>query len=64
MEVQQLLINVPNAMKMLSVSRSRIYRLINSHDLTAVKIGQSRLILASSIRELVERLASQQGGAR
>ncbi len=62
MDVSPLLINVPNAMKMLSVSRSRIYRLINSHDLTAVKIGQSRLITVSSIRELVERL-SQQGGA-
>lgn len=49
--------SVPDTAHRLNVSRSQVYRLLKSGDLKSIKIGARRLILPSSIRELLERSA-------
>jgi excisionase family DNA binding protein len=55
------LYRVPEAMQLLSMSRSVIYELIRSGRLRSVCQGRSRLIPASAIAEYVELLNQEAG---
>ncbi|MCA2265196.1 hypothetical protein A5626_01760 [Mycobacterium marseillense] len=61
---QRLLASVPDTGYQLSISRTRVYDLLASGDLVAVKIGHRNYITAESIRDFVDRLtaASLAGG--
>jgi hypothetical protein len=50
-----LVVKPSTAMTMLSVSRTRLYELLNSKELQSFKDGASRKILVASIREYVTR---------
>ncbi len=56
-ERQRLLVSVPETLYQLSISRSRLYELIDSNDLVQVKIGRRTLITQQSISDFVDRLA-------
>ncbi len=46
---------VSEASKMLSISRSRLYELINSGEIQSVKFGRSRRITEEQLREFLRR---------
>jgi excisionase family DNA binding protein len=50
--MDNVLISIPEAGKMLSVGRSTLYRLIGDGQLETVKIGRRTLIRVTSIRAL------------
>lgn len=59
-DIPKVLYKIPEAVEMLSLSRSVIYRLMQAGRLRSVKEGGTRLIPASAIREyaaLLEREA-------
>ncbi len=47
--------DVPTACRVSSLSRSRIYQLIAQNKLASTTIGKRRLILASSLHDLIEK---------
>jgi excisionase family DNA binding protein len=49
--VEKILLRIPEAMEALSLSRSEIYRLIQSGRLRTVKQGRTRLVPVSACRE-------------
>jgi excisionase family DNA binding protein len=51
----KLLVTIPEAQAMLSVSRASIYALMNRGELAWVKIGKSRRIRVDSLTKLVDR---------
>ncbi|GAA5166907.1 helix-turn-helix domain-containing protein [Pseudonocardia eucalypti] len=53
------LYRVPEAMRLLSLSRSVIYELIRSGRLRSVTEGRARLIPAAAIQEYVDLLVSE-----
>jgi excisionase family DNA binding protein len=53
----KILHSIPEASHALSLSRSKVYELIQSGALKTVKIGQRRLVPAESITALVNSLA-------
>ncbi|WP_432051538.1 helix-turn-helix domain-containing protein [Streptomyces xiamenensis] len=57
------LYRVPDAVRVLNLSRTVIYDLIRTGRLRTVKEGRARLIPASAITEYVERL-EREAGAR
>ena len=59
----KLLFRVPEAMAVLSLSRSVIYELIRSGRLRSVTQGRTRLIPASAIAEYIALLESEAGAA-
>jgi hypothetical protein len=59
---QPQLMRLQDAMKVLAVSRSGIYRLFGSGDLTPVKRGRSTLIARAEIEAHVARLRNPNGG--
>ena len=54
----RLLVTVPEAAQMLSIGRTRAFRLVNANFLVSVKIGRSRLVPVSAIHDLVKELLS------
>lgn len=52
----RMLVSVPEAARMLSIGRTRAFRLVNSNYLVSVKIGRSRLVPVWSIQKLVMEL--------
>ncbi|WP_432052066.1 helix-turn-helix domain-containing protein [Streptomyces xiamenensis] len=56
------LYRVPDAVRVLNLSRTVIYDLIRTGRLRTVKEGRARLIPASAITEYVERLEREAGG--
>lgn len=56
--MDNVLISIPEAGKMLSVGRSTLYRLIGDGKLETVKIGRRTLIRVTSIRALAGELPS------
>lgn len=56
---EPLFYRVPDAARMLSLSRSVIFELIRSGRLRSVKEGRSRLIPASAIREFATALEKE-----
>ena len=59
MKTDKQLYRVPEAMAVLSLSRSVIYELIRSGRLRSVTEGRSRLIPASAVAEYVALLESE-----
>lgn len=51
--MDQVTVSVADAAKSLSLSRSKIYELIHSGDLSIVKIGRRTLVSVASIHSLV-----------
>lgn len=49
-----LLVAIPEAARMLGISRSSVYRLLDQGKLATVKMNQRRLVTVASIRALVE----------
>jgi excisionase family DNA binding protein len=50
--MQPLLVSIPDAAKLLSVSRTAIYQLVSSGELASLTIGRRRLIPVSALRSL------------
>jgi excisionase family DNA binding protein len=50
--MDNVLVSISDASKMLSVGRSTLYRLISEGKLDIVKIGRRTLVRASSVRHL------------
>lgn len=55
-------VRVPEAARMLGISRSRIYELITSGDIETVKLGRATLVPVAGLHALVERLRREQLG--
>jgi len=53
--VERLTVRIPTAMAMLSLSRSRLYKLMDSGEIHTVKAGRARLIVLRSIHEFIAR---------
>jgi excisionase family DNA binding protein len=53
----RLLVTVPEAGRILSIGRTRAFRLVNAGYLTSYKVGRSRLVPVSSIQALLADLA-------
>lgn len=51
--VQKLLLTVPEAGRVLAISRSKVYDLLNSGSLPSVYIGRSRRVRASDVEAFV-----------
>lgn len=60
--MNQILCSIREAGEALSVSRSKIYELMDHGEIESVKIGQRRLILAESISHYVTSLT--EGGSK
>lgn len=56
------LYDVPEAMELLSMSRTQIYELIHSNRLVTVREGRRRLVTAAAIAQYVALLESESGG--
>ena len=50
-----IVVKIPDAMRMLSASRSRLYELMDEGELESIKDGKSRKITTDSIRAYVAR---------
>ncbi len=61
-ELQRLLITIREAQKMLSLSRSTIYRCITANDLDARKVGGRTVITAESVARFAATLPKLGGG--
>ena len=46
-------VKVPEAVRMTGLSRSRIYELMRSGDITFAKVGSSTLIIVDSLRRFI-----------
>ena len=55
-------VRVPEAARMLGISRSRIYELITSGDIETLKLGRATLVPIASLHALIERLRREQLG--
>ena len=51
-----ILISVHAARKMLGIGHTKIYQLIENKDIKSVKIGSRRMVIVSSVHDLVARL--------
>lgn len=51
--VTQLLLTLPEVGRVLSISRSKVYQLLNSNSLPSVYIGRSRRVRRSDVEEFV-----------
>lgn len=56
--LEPLTVRISTAVQLTGISRSRLYELMQSGDLTAVKVGRSTLIPFKSLKALVERVKS------
>lgn len=62
LDARSCLYDVPEAMALLSLSRTQIYELIRSRRLVTVTQGRRRLVPADSISEYVQLLLRESGG--
>ncbi len=58
------LYKVPDAMRMLNLSRTVIFELLRTGRLRSVKQGRTRLIPASAIRDYIALLEREAGATR
>jgi excisionase family DNA binding protein len=54
-------VRVSEAARLLSLSRSKAYQLINSGELPAVRIGKTMRVPLAALRDWVERMQKQEG---
>ena len=59
--VQKLLLTVPEAGRVLAISRSKMYDLLNSGGLPSVHIGRSRRVRVSDIEDFVNGGSEKDG---
>ena len=52
---EPLTVRIPVAVKLTGIGRSKLYELIGSGDVEAVKIGTATLVKVASLRRLTER---------
>ena len=52
---EPLTVRIPVAVKLTGIGRSKLYELIRSGDVEAVKIGTATLVKVASLRRLTER---------
>lgn len=55
----QLTISVPEAARVLSIGRTKLYQLLNADEIRTIKIGNRRLVLASDVDAFVNRALSK-----
>lgn len=53
---QPICVRVNQAMRLLDIGKTKLYELLASGDLEAIRIGRRTLVLQESIDELVDRL--------
>ncbi|QQN73333.1 helix-turn-helix domain-containing protein [Croceicoccus sp. YJ47] len=53
--IEPIAMRVPEACRYLGIGRSTLYVLINEGEIEIIKLGSSTLVLAESLRSLVER---------
>lgn len=58
----QLLFQIKQAASEIGVGKTKLYQLVNQHELELVKIGSKSLITGSSLRALVARLTEAKRG--
>lgn len=51
---EPLTVRVPDAVRMIGVSRSRLYELLKTREIEHIKVGSSTLVLVQSLRDWVE----------
>jgi excisionase family DNA binding protein len=54
--MDKLLVDIPEAAKMLSISRSALYLLLSEQAIKSVKCGKSRRVIVSSLTAWIESL--------
>jgi excisionase family DNA binding protein len=57
----KVLVSVEEAAAMLSLGRTVVYRLVRLNEISSIKVGRNRRVVASSLPEYVRRLASIAG---
>ncbi|MCA1197865.1 helix-turn-helix domain-containing protein [Sphingomonas sp. R647] len=57
MNDERISVRIPEACRMIGISRSKLYELIEAGDIQTAKVGASRLVLVSSLRTFVESRA-------
>jgi excisionase family DNA binding protein len=62
MSMDRLLLTIEEAAHALHLGRSKTYELIQQGQLVTVRIGRAVRIPAEAVRDLIERLASEQNG--
>lgn len=53
--IEPLTVRIPVAVQLTGIGRSKLYELIKSGDVEAVKVGTATLVTMASLRRLVER---------
>lgn len=57
MNDERISVRIPEACRLIGISRSKLYELIEAGEIQTAKVGASRLILVSSLRTFVENRA-------
>jgi excisionase family DNA binding protein len=57
--INPILVGIPEAGRLLSLSRSRIFELISERKIKSVKDGRRRLIVVASLHDFAASLATQ-----
>lgn len=51
-------VRIPEACRLIGISRSKLYELIDAGDIQTAKVGASRLVLVRSLRAFIESHAN------
>lgn len=62
--LERLTVRVPDAARLLSISRAALYRLLADGELEVAKNGQKTLVIVASIKAFVDRSRVGSGPAR
>ena len=57
-QIAPIFVGIPEAGRLLAVSRSRIFQLMNDNKIASVKDGRRRLIVVASLHEFAASLAT------
>jgi excisionase family DNA binding protein len=60
---ERILVSVPEAADMLSISRSKLYELLASGEIQSIHIDGARRVLLASLREYVARRLEMEAAA-
>lgn len=58
--LEPITVRIPEATRLLGISRSRVYELITSGDIEVIKLGRTTLIPVAGLHALVRRLREEQ----
>lgn len=53
--IEPLSVRVPTALKMVGLSRSKFYELVEDGEIEIVKVGRSTLVVVESLKSFVDR---------